>query len=225
LAASGLHQYVPPVRPSESVLGELARAAIAGETGAVWEIVRRIDDPETRPTLIAELRVPTPIPAAWAAYALADFDRSFRWSVRSAEADRPVDELRRDGRRPALTYRGIELVEVSPGSWQSRLDPSSPLQRIFQRKTWVVVGGVMTALTLADWEISQIVAALNPHSDRPEIIYVREPAAPASPDVRVRVTGEIEGRVTIQVDGTTITLQASPGERWMPDEARQRRSR
>jgi hypothetical protein len=35
----------------------------------------------------------------------------------------------------------------------------------------------MTALTLADWEISQIVAALNPHSDRPEIIYVREPAA------------------------------------------------
>jgi hypothetical protein len=205
---------------------------LRGEPDAVWEVVRKLDVATVPPEVTAELSVPTPIPAAWAVYALSDFDRSARWALRSAETGIPVPELQAGSYRPAATYRGIDLVQVSDGSWLSRLDPSNPLQKAFERKTWIVVGGWMTAFVLAGWTVDQVKSWFEP--DVPRMIEIRErpaivgpgrvegPTLPTPPTV-VHVTGEIRGTVTVQVGSTTVVFSVSPGEGWMPDEARRPR--
>src|SRR4029079_6887872 len=124
---------------------------IAGDFQAAWEVARVLRPRRADAALSAELRVPTPYPAAWAAWALGDFDRAFRWALRAAESGTSVADLVASGARPAKSHRGIALVEVEPGSWQSHLDPTDALDKVFESKHWRVFTGLLIAFGAVDW--------------------------------------------------------------------------
>jgi hypothetical protein len=168
-------------------------------------------------SLTAALTIPTPSPAAWAARALGDFDRTFRWALRAADIEERVSALIARRARPVPSSNGLTLIEVEPGSWKSRLDPADELAKVFRSKHWLVFGGILVAFGAADWVVREIVI-------RPEVAshptVVREAVRSEAPYVC-----DVHGDVTIQIEDRTFQVKCGPSDLWLPqrDVPQQRR--
>lgn len=181
------------------VVARLARLVGEKDFDAAWKAVETLRLPDGV-SLTARLETPTPYPAAWSAWAIADFERSMRWALRSAERNDPVHVLVEERSRPVASNRGLLLAAVEDGSFLGRFDPSEPLHRAFQKKTWVVVGGWMTALALAGWTVTEV---------KSWIVDPAEPSGPPSVANHIVYEGpvyQVTGTLVIQHGGHRIEI-------------------
>jgi hypothetical protein len=188
---------------------QLFSALADGRFDDLWTLAAE-EPPGEEVSLSAALRVETPYPASWAAWALSDFDLVFRWALRSAGTGIPVSVLVAERAEPAASHQGLKLVEVAPGSWLSKLDPTDDLEKVFESKHWRVFAAMLVAFGVVDWGVRNVVMG-----DDAGATPTYESQIVDDTEIHPVVSG-VNGNVTITIDTTRYDVRCGPSNLWLP---------